>query len=216
MGATGAAQVAPCNLTGMLVVQERLRFYRESMTACLSQQLIGIDVILGVADADTLLEVLGSRRLTYAVIEADKVPWDIPALVAGLRRSNPTVKVIGLFATARPVACEALALLPRGASPEQIAELVQPGLDRPVPFVLTASASNGHGPLTAQQLRVLALLSLGLTVAEVAARLGLSERGVVKSKTAIYSKLGVQSQAQAVATALAAGLLGPAPGSQSA
>jgi DNA-binding CsgD family transcriptional regulator len=45
----------------------------------------------------------------------------------------------------------------------------------------------------------------------VAARLGLSERAVAKSKTAIYAKLGAQSQAQAVASALAAGLLGPAP-----
>ena len=62
---------------------------------------------------------------------------------------------------------------------------------------------------------MLALLSLGLTAAEVAARLGLSERGVAKSKTAIYAKLGAQSQAQAVASALAAGLLGPAAGPRS-
>jgi DNA-binding CsgD family transcriptional regulator len=57
---------------------------------------------------------------------------------------------------------------------------------------------------------VLALLSLGLTAPEVAARLGLSERGVAKSKAAVFAKLGVQSQAQAVAAALAQGLLGPA------
>ncbi len=68
---------------------------------------------------------------------------------------------------------------------------------------------HGSGPLTDQQLRVLALLSLGLTASTVAARLGLSERGVAKSKMAIFTKLGAQSQAQAVATALANGLLGP-------
>ena len=62
---------------------------------------------------------------------------------------------------------------------------------------------------------MLALLSLGLTAPEVAARLGLSERGVAKSKAAIYARLGAQSQAQAVASALAAGLLGAPTGPQS-
>jgi DNA-binding CsgD family transcriptional regulator len=44
-----------------------------------------------------------------------------------------------------------------------------------------------------------------MTVAEVAARLSLSERAVTKAKVVIFSKLGVQSQAHAVASALAAG-----------
>jgi len=42
-----------------------------------------------------------------------------------------------------------------------------------------------------------------MTVAEVAARLRLSEGAVTKAKVAIFSKLGVQSQAHAVASALA-------------
>ena len=48
-----------------------------------------------------------------------------------------------------------------------------------------------------------------MTVAEVAVRLSTSERAVTKAKVAIFAKLGVQSQARAVATALAAGWLGP-------
>jgi len=180
------------------------------MTACLRRQLDDIEVTPGVPDAEGLLEVAAHHPLGHAVIEADRVPWDVAALAAALRRHHPGVKLIGLFASARAVTCDGIVLLPRTATPEQVAGVVQPRSGgRPMPFVLTAAARNEQGPLTAQQLRVLALLSLGLTVAEVATRLGLSERGVAKSKMAIYSKLGVQSQAHAVAAALATGLLGP-------
>ena len=76
--------------------------------------------------------------------------------------------------------------------------------------MLTSSPAGASSPLSGQQLRVLALLSLGMTVAYVAARLSLSERAVAKAKVAIFSRLGVQSQAHAVASALAVGWLGPA------
>jgi DNA-binding CsgD family transcriptional regulator len=193
----------------VLVVQERLRFYRESMTACLRRQLDGIEVGPGASSAAELVEMAGSNPLTHGVIEADAVPWDVPALVATLHRHHPGLQLIGLFTSTRPVSCDGVVLVPRNAAPEQIAQLIQPGSDRPAPFVLTATANSDRGPLTAQQLRVLALLSLGFNGADVATRLGLSERGVTKSKTAIFAKLGAQSQAQAVANALAAGLLGP-------
>ncbi len=198
----------------MLVVQERSRFYRECMTACLRRQLDGTEVMDGVSDGAALIAVAEHRPLDYAVFEADGVPWDVRALVASLRGSRGGARLIGLFTSARPALLDGVTLLPRSAAPEQIAQLVQPGRDREVPFLLTATTSGESGPLTAQQLKVLALLSLGLTAAEVASRLGLSERGVAKSKTAIYTKLGVQSQAQAVASALASGLLGPAQGAR--
>jgi DNA-binding NarL/FixJ family response regulator len=199
-------------VTAALVVQERFRFYRESMTACLRRQLDGIEVLAGVVDAAGLVALAGRQPLDHVVIEADGVPWDVPALVAAVRGRRPDVRLIGLFTSARPVPCDGVALLPHTSAPEQVAQLVQPGAERAVPFLLTATTSSERGPLTVQQLKVLALLSLGLTASEVAARLGLSERGVAKSKTAIYAKLGAQSQAQAVASALAAGLLGPATG----
>jgi DNA-binding NarL/FixJ family response regulator len=202
-------------LKPVLVVQEHLRFYREAMTACLRRQLDDIEVEAGVPDAAGLVEVAERRPLNHAVIEADGVPWDVPALIAAVRGRRPGVQLIGLFKSARPASCDGVVMLPRTAAPEQIAQLVQPGSDGTVPFLLTATTSSERGPLTVQQLKVLALLSLGLTATEVAARLGLSERGVGKSRTAIYAKLGAQSQAQAVANALAAGLLGPAKGSRS-
>ncbi len=193
----------------MLVVQERRRFYRESMTACLRRQLEGIEVVDAVVDASALLALAGRCPLRHAVIEADMVPWDVIALAAALGEKFPAVQVIGISGAARPSGANRFAVLSRSATPEQVASLVQPGRDRAVPFLLSAGEGNGKGLLTGQQVRVLALLSLGLTVAEAASRLGLSEHGAAKSKAAIFAKLGVQSQAEAVAAALAAGLLGP-------
>ncbi len=193
-----------------MVVQERRRLYRESITACLRRFLDGVQVLDGVPDPVPLLEVADRLTLAHAVIEADDVPWDVSQLASALRQRHPDVRVIGLTTAARPSPCSGVMLLPRSASPEQLAELVQPGHERTEPFVLTAASSNGNRVLNSQQLRVLTLLGLGLTAADVANRLGMSERGVNKSKAAIFAKLGVQSQSQAVATALAMGLLGPA------
>jgi two-component system response regulator DesR len=197
----------------LLVVQERRRLYRESMTACLKRQLGAFDVIEGVADAAGLLRLAESRQLDHAVIEVDGVPWDVAVLAGSLRRHNPLVQVIGLAASVRSSVIEGVRTLPRVAGPDQVAELVAPGHVSEAPFVLTSSPSSASSPLSGQQLRVLALLSLGMTVAEVAARLSLSEGAVTKAKVAIFSKLGVQSQAHAVASALAAGWLGPAAAS---
>ncbi len=169
---------------------------------------------MAAADAAALVELAAAHPVNYGLIEVDGVPWDVPAVVAAIRAHRPDVKLIGLFTSARPGVYDGVTLLPRTAPPEQIAQLLEPGPDREVPFLLTATTGSERGPLTAQQLKVLSLLSLGLMTADVASRLGLSERGVAKSKSAIYAKLGAQSQAQAVANALAAGLLGPAPGPQ--
>lgn len=192
------------------MVQERRRLYRESMTACLRRHIDGVEVADGVSEPASLLDLSERLALSHVVIEADNVPWDVSGLVSALHRQNPEAEVIGLTTVGRPAPRPGITLLPRSATPEQLAELVQPGRERTVPFVLTAASTDGNGVLSSQQLRVLALLGLGLTAADVANRLGMSPRGVSKSKMAIFAKLGVQSQAQAVGVALATGLLGPA------
>lgn len=198
------------------MVQERRRLYRESMTAALRAQLRTTEVAGGVADAAELLAMAAVRPVSHAVVEADGVPWDVRCLAASLRDRQGGVQVIGLTASSRPAPVEGVALLPRGATPDQVVKLVEPDAGGDPPFVLSIATGTGGSPLTDQQLHVLALLSLGLTAPVVAARLGLSERGVAKSKMAIFNKLGVQSQAQAVAAALAGGLLGPSTGLQQA
>jgi DNA-binding NarL/FixJ family response regulator len=197
-------------MTPVVITQDRRALFRECLAGALRRELAGFDILIA-ADADGVVALARSTsELTHAVMEADGASWDLEEVAAQLHEIHPAVTVIGLTAAPRPPLRRGVVQLPKSVSPAKLAELIQPGLDRSEPFLLRASTGGDAGPLTAQQLRILALLSLGMTVPAVAARLGLSERGVTKSKVAIFSKLGVQSQAQAVARALATGLLGPA------
>lgn len=75
---------------------------------------------------------------------------------------------------------------------------------------LTARARRG-GPvgtgLDGEELRILALWSRGASTADVAGRLGLPEDAVHAATVHILRKLGVHSRVEAVAYALAAGLV---------
>ena len=114
----------------MLVIQERRRFYRESMTVFLRRQLRTTEVIDGVADADGLLAAAAEGPLDHAVIEADGVPWDVCALAASLRARHRDIRLIGLTASSRPSPLGGLNLLPRRATPDQVVKLVEPDVDR--------------------------------------------------------------------------------------
>jgi DNA-binding CsgD family transcriptional regulator len=70
----------------------------------------------------------------------------------------------------------------------------------------TATRAN-PGRLTARELEVLRLLAEGLSNAELAARLFLSERTVAHHVSAVLQKLGEPSRARAVATARRQGIL---------
>ncbi len=109
----------------MLVVQERRRFYRESMTAYLRRQLT-TEVAEGVVDRVSLLDAAARGPLTYAVIEADNVPWEVGELVQSMQRQRPGIQLIGLTTSARAGLMDGVVLVPRSASPEQVVELVEP------------------------------------------------------------------------------------------
>lgn len=192
----------------LLAVQERQRLFRESFCVALRQDLPFADV-LGAAGPEELLDLAGRAPLAYAVLEVGSVPWDVPGLLTAVRSARPGISFVGLATSRRQITGLDVVVVPRTAPPSRVADLVQPGHERPIPFMLTATAGARRKPLSDQQLRVLSLLSLGLTTAQVASRLGLSERAVAKAKRCVFEKLGVQSQAEALSAALATGLLGP-------
>ena len=61
--------------------------------------------------------------------------------------------------------------------------------------------------LTGRELEVLRLIGAGLTTQEISALLGVTRRTIENHKRRIFAKLGVQSQAHAVASAARLGLL---------
>jgi NarL family two-component system response regulator YdfI len=67
--------------------------------------------------------------------------------------------------------------------------------------------SHEHVNLTDRELEVLTCVARGERSKEIAAQLGISERTVKAHLASIYNKLGVDSRAAAVATAIQRGLL---------
>lgn len=75
------------------------------------------------------------------------------------------------------------------------------------PSLGDASAS---GPrLTPREVQIMQGIANGLATAQVAMSLGITRKSVENHKQRIFAKLGVQSQAHAVAVSIDAGLLGP-------
>jgi len=58
---------------------------------------------------------------------------------------------------------------------------------------------------------VLALISAGLTTAQIAIRMGISRKTVENRRQSLFAKLGVQNQSHAIAVAIRTGVLGSAP-----
>jgi DNA-binding NarL/FixJ family response regulator len=81
-------------------------------------------------------------------------------------------------------------------------------VDRPAP---SSRPRSQPSLLTDRETEVLRLIADGLTTRDVAARLGISPRTVENYKQHMFTKLGVQSRAHAVAVASRLGFLGPLP-----
>lgn len=65
----------------------------------------------------------------------------------------------------------------------------------------------GRGPLTPRQVEVLELIVAGLTNAEIAERLAITEKTAEHHVSAVLARLGAPNRASAVATAIALGLV---------
>jgi DNA-binding NarL/FixJ family response regulator len=87
------------------------------------------------------------------------------------------------------------------------------GLPRPYcddPPVLLPEVSTSRPILTPREVQVMQSIGNGLATAQVAIALGITRKSVENHKQRIFAKLGVQSQAHAVAMAVESGLLGSA------
>jgi LuxR family maltose regulon positive regulatory protein len=79
------------------------------------------------------------------------------------------------------------------------------------PSLLPAVARAGMiEPLTRRELQVLEMLAQRMTAGEIAQRLILSDQTVKRHRANVYQKLGVHSRGEAIATAIALGVLPPA------
>lgn len=90
--------------------------------------------------------------------------------------------------------------------PEVAAKMVA-HLESPMATPATPPAGPGEAPLSERELEVLRLVAAGKRSKEIADDLFITERTVKAHLTSIFNKLGAASRAEAIARAMAAGML---------
>jgi DNA-binding NarL/FixJ family response regulator len=166
--------------TVRVVVQDRRRLVREGLVGLLSAEP-DIEVVAAVARAEELSTISGDFDV---LLSADEDHLDGLFKVV---RFNDTDSARALVDSLRGT--------PR---PENGDQLVLPKVSASRPL------------LTRREVQVMRGVANGRATAEVAISLGITRKSVENHKQRIFAKLGVQSQAHAVAVAVELGLLNPA------
>ncbi|MDQ6838178.1 MAG: LuxR C-terminal-related transcriptional regulator [Actinomycetota bacterium] len=193
---------------GRLAVQDRQPFYREALTAVLAATS-GLEAARPCVTAAELLSVSEDQDLAAVVLEADGVGWDVDSLITELQAHHEDVRIVGTSPTSRVRRLVgAVPTLPRSAAPEEMLALLVPGVCVPEPdYLLCVRRHDDRFLLSDRELRILALVSSGLTLTQVATHLGVSVKAAERAKQVSFRKLGAQSQAQAISIAVREGLL---------
>jgi DNA-binding NarL/FixJ family response regulator len=199
-----------------VVVQDRSRLYRESLQLLL-QATSGVEEARVAADPDALVEACRSCPPDAVLFEVGGVPWDVDDVARRLRLHADRAVLVGTFPpdhrrhravagvplVSRTSSCRVLVAALCGTA---VADGVQP-VER------EDRRSEVPDSLTQREFQILALISGGLTTAQIAARIGISPKTVENRRQTLFVKLGVQSQSHAIAVAMRTGLLGSgAPG----
>jgi DNA-binding NarL/FixJ family response regulator len=199
-----------------IVVQQPTRLIREGLQRLLSDHA-GIEV-LGVAVGEADLMRVCAKRIPDIVVLAVDGRWEETVRMAhAVQTSWPEVRFV---ATTRRSIIDTTGLRTHGIDRcarhrdgiEGLVRLIveaaasPPGTVRTPPRSLTATV-----PLTATEIEVLAFIASGRTARQISELMCVPVRRVETDKRQIFSKLGVNTQAEAVAVALRRGLISCAP-----
>lgn len=197
------------------------------MRAALRARLLThqVVVVAEAADNDVLADLVAEERPAAAVVGSKIDPARAEFLLARLSEAGAGVIVLSDDASTgwstRLLAAGAAGFLTCDASPGQVAEAVVAvarGLAALEPAAAAAvleqwrrlrsgSPASTASDLTRREREVLAALADGLSAQAVAHRLHVAVKTVEHHKAQLYRKLGARNQAQAVAVAMALGLL---------
>lgn len=194
-----------------VVVRADRRLFRDALTAYLRAQP-EFDVVGDVAHLDDLLALCRLRSPDVAVVDLGCGLGSCDNSLARLRGCTTKVRVVVVYDRLSTV--EVTALLRHGVERfipcthglDTLLTVLRRYLaeDRPAP--------HGGGPahLTDREQQIMELVSAGHTVDRIAELLGAPASTVMNAKRRIYQKLSVASQTQAVARAVALGIVGGA------
>jgi DNA-binding NarL/FixJ family response regulator len=203
-----------------IAIQDRQRLFREGLDMVLDGEP-DLSVVCIASTAAELVSGTSEQPLDLVLLELDAADWDPCRLVAALCKRHPRLAVVGTVAgsEARPPArayqAGVRSVFARDAGVRTLLQTI-----RSLPSPTRSSASNRvvnlderRPLLSAREVEVLGVIGTGATTRSVAEVMGISPKTVENHKQRIFTKLGVQNQAHAVAVALRQGLLtttGPA------
>ena len=213
-GSPPAGPSLPTLVAMHLAVIDPLPMYRQGMVAVLSAAGYQVDMPL-----DLPLWVGGRSEGLVLLTLATAPDWD---LLTRLRALAPELHIIAVLTEesaglgARAVMAGALSVLPREVTATVLRRTVEATIDGQsvVPanvaaVLITGTVGTGDtDPVVGTvQLRWLARLAEGLTVAELARGAGYSERAMYRLLRQLYQQLGARSRIEAIVHAQERGLL---------
>jgi DNA-binding NarL/FixJ family response regulator len=201
----------------------------EGVLRLTAASLPGIDRVTAVLDRDRLVEQIDQATVALAVIDLD--PTESGALDTVRELSAVASSVAVVLLTDRVDGAFALEAMRSGVrglvlKPDAVRELapvlrrviagervIDPALDEASVTTLGRFArraregSRAEAILSPREMEILLLMGDGLTMQQIARRLGISPRTVETHATKLYRKLDVRTRVQAVAKAATIGLI---------
>lgn len=199
-----------------VLLQEPRRLVAEGMAGLLAQEP-DVEVLLVVTDPMRLTDA-DTPSGTAAVLSLETDERVLFRVVRELRRRSRDIRLIGTYGPSdrAPTGTAALRSLAGVVPHDEGSAALLAALRGATPVIrhcLHGGADRRSCPpaLTPRERDVLVLLAGGCSAQEASDRLRISRKTVENHKQRLFSKLGVQSQAQAVATAMRAGAMPVAP-----
>jgi len=177
-----------------------------------------IEVVAEVGRGDEVVARALESRPDVALLDIEMPGLDGLAAAAQLRRAIPACHVLILTTFGRPgylrraMEAGASGFLLKDAPAKELASAIRRAAagGRVVDQALAVEAlSEGSNPLTEREREVLAATVDAATIADIAARLSLSEGTVRNHLSAAIQKVGARNRAEAARIALDKGWIGP-------
>lgn len=188
-----------------LLLADDQSLVRSALAALLGLE-VDFEVVAEVGRGDEVVAAAALHRPDVALLDIEMPGLDGLAAAAALSHEVPDVRVLILTTFGRPgylrraMESGALGFVVKDAPAEQLADAVRRVArgERVVdPALAAATLAGGRSPLTGRERDVLVASQHGATVADIAAKLFLSEGTVRNYLSAAIAKTGVRNRVEA-------------------